>query len=227
MKSLEPNSPKAKQNLFEGSGAVVDNWMARPPLPEHFYLSDTVEIAKKLLGKALLVESSLGPVGVELVEVEVYLGSEDPASHAYRGLTKRNWPMFEKGGTCYVYLSYGLNYCMNISTCEKGRAEAILIRAGAPLFGEASMLKNRGLDLLSPNLLNGPGKLCQALGIDLSYNGLTYDQAGFKLVDSGKALTEGEIGMSPRVGITKAADEMLRFFVKGSPWLSRKKMGKS
>jgi DNA-3-methyladenine glycosylase len=154
---------------------------------------------------------------VELVEIEVYLGSRDPASHAYRGLTKRNWPMFESGGTCYVYLSYGLNFCMNVSTREKGCGEAILFRAAVPIFGEAALRERRGPRIAEKNLLNGPGKLCQALGIDLSYNGRKFNREDFKLVDLGRALPPRSIARSPRIGITKAADKLLRFYVKSSP----------
>ena len=157
-----------------------------PPLPKEFYLQDTVEVARQLLGKGLYVRQGKAKLLVEITEVEAYLGHRDPASHAYRGLTKRNWPMFEKGGTCYVYLSYGINYCMNVATQHEGMGEAILFRAAAPLLGIETLRKNRG----SPstphrNLLSGPGKLTQALGIDLRYNGLAFDRDDFKIVDLG------------------------------------------
>jgi DNA-3-methyladenine glycosylase len=196
-------------------------------LPKSFFLQDTVEVARQLLGKGLYLLSGDTPLLVEITEVEAYLGVRDPASHAYRGLKPRNWAMFERGGTCYVYLSYGINFCMNVSTQPKGIGEAILFRAGAPLLGIETMAKNRGLwregePVALRNLLSGPGKICQALGIDLGFNGRTFDKPSFKLVDLGNDLPSRAIDRTPRIGITKAKDELLRFSIKGSPWLSRK-----
>lgn len=216
MNSLEPNSQKA--NRF----SLLTDLESAAPLPYDFYLAKTPEVAKRLLGKGLFVKSKDGVIVVEIVETEAYLGSEDPASHAYRGPTKRSWPMFERGGTCYVYLSYGLNYCMNVTSREIGRGEAVLLRAAAPVWGDARMLRHRGMKAIEPRLLNGPGKMTQALGIDLAFNGLTYDLETFKLIDLGRQFKPSQIGRSTRIGITKAADELLRFYVKGSPWLSRK-----
>lgn len=181
-------------------------------------------MARQLLGKGLYVRKRGAAILVEIVEVEAYLGWRDPASHAYRGVTPRNRAMFESGGTCYVYLSYGVNYCMNVSTRAKGVGEAVLLRAAAPLEGIEAMRKNRG-GMKDRQLLNGPGKLCQALAIDLLYNGFTFDREDFKLVDLGRILPGKLIGVSPRIGISKAKDDELRFYVKGSPWLSRKEKG--
>ena len=195
------------------------------PLPAKFYLQDTASVARKLLGKGLYVATGPVPLLMEITEVEAYLGLHDPASHAFRGLTQRNWPMFERGGTCYVYLSYGINYCMNVATQPAGVGEAVLLRAGAPLLGVEAMAKNRGFDPRSVplrNLLSGPGKLCQALGIDLAFNGFTYDREDFKIVDLGKNPRSQNIGTSGRIGISKAKEEPLRFFIKASPWLSRR-----
>lgn len=197
-------------------------------LPKRFYLNSTTSVAKSLLGKGLLVENRLL---AEIVEVEAYLGKKDPASHSARGPTPRNQPMFEQGGICYVYLSYGINYCMNVVTGPEGLGEAVLIRAIRPLRGTNAMARSRGLapftgDLDNPlksiaNICNGPGKLTQALGIDLRYNGLQFGRTGLKLVDLGKTYTASQIGRSPRIGISQATDKLLRFYVKGSPWLSR------
>jgi DNA-3-methyladenine glycosylase len=195
------------------------------PLPPEFYLQKTEEVARQLLGKGLYVAKGSAPLLLEVTEVEAYLGARDPASHAYRGVTRRNWPMFERGGTCYVYLSYGINYCMNVATQGKGVGEAILFRAGTPLLGVEAMAENRGFSrnaIPMRNLLSGPGKFCQAMGVDLSFNGLTFDADDFKLVDLGKNPPSQNIGTSGRIGISKAKDEPLRFFIKSSPWLSRK-----
>lgn len=190
-----------------------------PPLPASFYLRDTITVARELLGKGLYVFKNDVPFLVEIVEVEAYLGSQDAASHAYRGITKRNWPMFELGGTCYVYLSYGINFCMNVATGPQGTGEAILFRAALPVIGKEGMQKLRGKAGQSFTLMNGPGKLTQALGIDLSYNGRLLNGEDFRLVDLGRA--PSEISDSPRIGISKATEERLRFFVAGSPWVSK------
>jgi len=199
------------------------------PLPAEFFLQETAEVAKTLLGKGLYVAHSGGPLLAQIVEVEAYLGRADPASHAYGGLSKRNWPMFDIGGTCYVYLSYGVNYCMNVVTEEKGRGEAVLLRAAAPICGISQMGKLRGIkkgELMRPaglkKLLSGPGKMTQALGIGLNYNGVKFNRGDFKLVDLQCPLSKNEIGASPRIGISKAKNRRLRFFIKSSPWLSRK-----
>src|SRR5262249_12525637 len=138
-----------------------------PPLSPGFFLRKTVRVAHELLGKGLFVRQRETTMLVEIVEVEAYLGGADPASHAYRGPTPRNRAMFERGGTCYVYLSYGINYCMNVATQGKGKGEAILFRAAAPLLGRDAMLKNRRVEndhggITDRILLSGPGKLCQA-----------------------------------------------------------------
>lgn len=160
----------------------------------------------------------------EIVETEAYLYRDDLACHASRGATPRNQPMFESGGTCYVYLIYGINLCMNVVTEAAGIGSAVLLRAVAPLLGESLMRKNRRLPAkYKPSLLTGgPGKLTQALGIDLSHNGLTFHQKNFKIVDLKRDLREEEIGVSPRIGITKSAELPLRFFIRESPWLSKR-----
>jgi DNA-3-methyladenine glycosylase len=208
--------------MANSSTRLLENYLQNKALPLEFFLRPTSIVARNLLGKGLYVVKEGKPTLIQLIEVEVYLGSRDPASHAYRGLTERNWPMFEAGGTCYVYLSYGLNYCMNVATREKGCGEAILFRAALPLFGHEVMRQRRGPKVSEPNLLNGPGKLCHALGIDLSYNGMRFDRDDFKLVDLGHKASSRLIGKSPRIGITKAADKLLRFYFRSSPGLSRK-----
>jgi DNA-3-methyladenine glycosylase len=124
--------------------------------------------------------------------------------------------MFEAGGTCYVYLSYGMHFCMNVSTGPKGVGEAILLRAGVTLVGLPQMLKNRGFKEATPvvlrSLLNGPGKLTQALGIDRKHNGERFDRSGLKLVDLGLRVPKRDIFKTPRIGITKAADLPYRFY---------------
>ncbi|MFM8268687.1 MAG: DNA-3-methyladenine glycosylase [Pseudomonadota bacterium] len=193
------------------------------PLPLKFYQRDTVTVAKDLLGKGLYISKNKQEFLCEIVEVEAYLGIGDEASHSFRGVTPRNRSMFESGGTAYVYLIYGFYYCINVATEKKGTGSAVLFRAGAPLCGQKEMQKNRKLTGASceKKLLSGPGKLTQALGIDRSFDGLKFNQPNFKIVDLGKVLSESEISYSPRIGISKAKDQHLRFFIKNSPWLSR------
>jgi DNA-3-methyladenine glycosylase len=211
MNSLEQNSPPAPERYAEAQA-----------LPRTFYHGKTLSIAKALLGKGLYVEQAGQPILAEITEVEAYLAEKDPASHAFRGLTKRNWPMFEAGGTCYVYLSYGLNFCMNVSTQEAGLAEAILFRAARPILGLDLIRSRRPRARNDYQLLSGPGRLCQGLGIDLKHNGWTFDRGDFKIVDLGQRVAPSAIGTSTRIGITKASDKPWRFFIKSSPWLSRK-----
>lgn len=198
---------------FPDESSLLD----RPPLPESFYLRPTLTVARELIGKGLVVGRSL----VEVVEVEAYLGEKDPASHAYRGLTKRNWAMFESGGTCYVYLSYGINHCMNVSTGAKGVGEAVLIRAARPILGLPQIKKRRLKIRTDHQLLNGPGKITLGLGVRPSFNGRMFFEADFKFVDLKGYLVPVPVATTPRIGITKAADKPWRFVAKDSAWLSR------
>lgn len=200
---------------------------ALPPLPLTFFRRSALELAPKLLGKGLVVGAGRQSLIVEIVEVEAYMGSADAASHSYSGPTKRNHSMFEGGGITYVYLSYGMHHCMNVVSGKPGVGEGVLLRAAAPLAGLPRMAANRGLALealsvsAARKILNGPGKLTQALGVGLTHDGLRLDQRDFKLVDWGQRYAAKDIGVSPRVGITKNADAPWRFFVKNSEWVSR------
>lgn len=197
-----------------------------PPLPQAFYLKSAPQVAKSLLGKGLFVSNNQKHFLCQIIETEAYLGSEDPASHAYKGLTPRNQSMFKLGGTCYVYLSYGLNFCMNVVTGPADKGSAVLLRAAIPLFGLGDMAKNRHIS--SPltaekvrNLLSGPGKLTQALGINKNFDGLSFDQTAFKIVDLNHNIPKQQIGLSPRIGISKAKEELLRFYIRKTDFLSR------
>ena len=191
------------------------------PLPRIFFQRQTLVVAKELLGKGLFIRHGNTPLLAEIVEVEAYLGKNDPASHSYRGITKRNWPMFEEGGMCYVYLSYGINFCMNVVTGKTGVGEAVLLRAAIPRSGEELMQERRGTEKPA-SWLSGPGKLTQALGIDLTHNGRWFDQDDFRLIDLGVRPKPSQIGQSPRIGISSGKDALFRFYIDGSPWLSRR-----
>jgi DNA-3-methyladenine glycosylase len=143
---------------------------------------------------------------VMLTEVEAYGGSDDAASHAYRGETARNRSMFASPGTLYVYRSYGVHWCANIAAGLAGTGRAVLLRGGRPLEGEAIMQQRRGrLD----QLVDGPGKLCQALGIDGSHDGTSVLNGPVRLLP--REIDQPSIVATPRIGISKAKDRLWRF----------------
>lgn len=165
------------------------------------------EAAPKLLGALLVSEVDGKPVRLRITEVEAYKGSDDPASHAYRGRTARNESMFRSPGTLYVYRSYGIHNCANTAAGPDGIGWGILLRGGQVVDGEGIVRMRRGR---SDNLTNGPGKVCQALGIDISHNGLD-------LLDTGSEVrlepgTPPDLVMAtPRIGVSQARDRAWRF----------------
>jgi len=153
--------------------------------------------APRLLGAILVSELGSAPVSVKLSEVEAYRGEDDPASHAFRGRTGRNGSMFERPGTLYVYRSYGVHWCANVSTGPEGTGWAILFRGGEVIDGLVAARARRGRDT---ELANGPGKLCQALGIDGSHDGVNLLDPGSLLrLQPGSA--PQMVMATPRVGI--------------------------
>ncbi|MDQ4068365.1 MAG: DNA-3-methyladenine glycosylase, partial [Actinomycetota bacterium] len=138
------------------------------PLPRRFFAADSRDVAPQLLNKLLARGRRVG----RIVEVEAYAGGADPASHAFRGRTARNATMFGPPGHLYVYLSYGMHYCANVVCGEDGEASAVLLRALTPVGGLEEMRAARGpAARLDRDLCSGPGKLCQALGLDRSFDG--------------------------------------------------------
>lgn len=156
-----------------------------------------------------------------IVETEAYLSDNDPACHASRGMTERNRTMFGPAGRAYVYLIYGIYYCLNVVTGPAGRGEAVLIRAVEPLEGIELMLERRGRDCPLTNLTSGPGKLCQAFGIDKSYDGHDLRKKPLCIAEN-PALEAPDITATPRIGINAARDKLLRFVIKGNKHLSRR-----
>lgn len=194
------------------------------PLPAGFFQRPANILAPDLLGKTLSV-SVQGKVSAGMiVEVEAYLGGDDPASHAFRGQTARNASMFAVGGTCYVYLSYGVHYCMNVVSGRAGTGEAVLIRAIQPTYGIETMCQRRSLrPEQQRQLANGPGKLTAALGLDLSFNGTCLRTGKALILDSGPTGdVQPQILTSPRIGISKGQDLPYRYYFAGSTWLSRR-----
>ncbi len=165
------------------------------------------EAAPKLLGAQLVSEVDQKTVRLRITEVEAYKGSEDPASHAYRGRTSRNESMFRSPGTLYVYRSYGIHNCANTAAGPEGVGWGILLRGGQIVEGEGIVRKRRGR---RDNLTNGPGKFSQALGIDISHNGLDLlDPSSEIRLEPG---TPAELVMAtPRIGISRARERAWRF----------------
>ena len=178
---------------------------------------DTAQLARFLIGKMLVRMLPEGVAGGRIVETEAY-GIGDPAGHAYRGMTPRNRALFLERGHAYVYLAYGSSFMLNVSSEASGVGAGVLIRAIGPTEGITIMKRNRGTERLR-DLARGPGRLSAALGIDRRLDGMDLCQAGpLWLGSDGQA--SGEIGQSKRIGITRAADSPLRFYVRGNGFVS-------
>lgn len=187
-------------------------------LQRTFYGRDPLVVAPDLLNKVLIHGGRAG----RIVEVEAYRGTDDPASHAFRGPTPRTAVMFGPAGHLYVYFSYGMHWCANAVTSERGVAGAVLLRALAPLAGQAEMRAARPRAPRDVDLTNGPAKLCQALGIDGTSDGvdLTAGSVGPRIVDDGTPPPAVPV-IDSRVGISVATDLPWRFLVPGDPYCSR------
>jgi len=193
-------------------------------LPRSFYLRPTLAVARELLGKRLVRRyRNTRLIGI-IVETEAYCAG-DPASHSFRGQTLRNEVMFWKGGHLYVYFTYGMHFCANVVTGERGIGEAVLIRAVEPVTGIATMKKNRSArprDPVSGNLTNGPAKFCQAFSIGRAQNGS--DLLGDRIyLTEGDEITRSHILSSGRIGIRSGLDKQWRFYLDGNPFVSRGK----
>jgi DNA-3-methyladenine glycosylase len=183
-----------------------------------------VEVARDLVG-ALLVADAGTPdeVRARIVEVEAYLGEDDPASHAFRGPTARASIMFGRPGRLYVYLSYGVHHCANVVCRPEGTAAAVLLRAAGAERGEAVVRARRGRAAASARLLSGPGNLCRGLAIGAGDNGADLCAAGRFHLEAAAAAPP--LSNGPRVGISRAADLPLRFWWSGHPAVSATRGG--
>jgi DNA-3-methyladenine glycosylase len=195
------------------------------PLPREFYNRDPREVSPELLGKILVRRAGRELIAARIVEVEAYLGKNDPAAHSAVGCTPRNAVMFGPPGFAYVYFIYGNHYCLNVSCQPEGTAGAILFRAAEPLLGVDAMGKARGVAIDAPrslrHLTSGPGRLAEALGITRSRdNGkdFTDRKSDLFIVDDGHGAPP--VMTTPRIGITKAADLPLRYLIAGNPFVS-------
>ncbi len=168
-----------------------------------------LEVAPRLLNAVLTHRD----VSVRITEVEAYDGPNDPGSHAFRGRTRRNEVMFGPPGFLYVYFTYGMHHCANIAVGPEGSPSAVLLRAGQVVDGVETARARRGSHL-DRDLARGPARLCQALALDLSHNGL--DLAGHLTLGTPPA----EVATGPRVGLRLAAERPWRFWVPGDPTVS-------
>ena len=190
---------------------------AATPLARSALPTDTAALARALIGKLLVRELPEGVASGRIVETEAYVVG-DAAGHAYRGMTPRTRSLFLERGHAYVYLAYGVSYMLNVSSEAPGTGAGVLIRALEPLEGISIMQRNRGVEGLR-DLTRGPGRLAAALRIDRGLDGLDLCREGPLWLAHGDR-APGEIAESVRIGISKAADRLLRFYVRGNPFVS-------
>jgi DNA-3-methyladenine glycosylase len=187
-------------------------------------------VARELLGKVLVRQNpELEPLTARIVEVEAYLGEQDPAAHAASGRTLRNAVIFGPPGHAYVYFIYGNHYCLNVSCEREGLAGCVLFRALEPLSGMEQMALSRRADIRSdkdlPKLTSGPGRLSEAFGITRSRdNGGDLTSAASSLWIGDDGFRPRRIAVTPRIGITKAADKSLRYLIAGNRFVSGPKV---
>jgi len=190
-------------------------------LPREFYTRATELVARDLLGAVLECRTRDGVTSGRIVETEAYLGEHDLACHAAAGRTARTDPLYGAPGIAYVYFIYGMYWCFNAVTRGEGEPSAVLVRALEPLAGIDVMRERRAVrSRRDTDLTNGPGKLCQALGIDARHNRSPL-QSPPLLIRRGVDVPREAVTVTPRVGISRSADWPLRWFVSDSPFVSR------
>ena len=199
------------------------------PLARAFFVRDPRRVARELLGKVLVRQSSGARLTARVVEVEAYLGEKDPAAHAASGRTLRNAVIFGPPGHAYVYFVYGNHYCLNVSCEPEGKAGCVLFRALEPISGIEEMARARGVTIRGSadlrKLTSGPGRLSEAFGITRDRdNGVDLTEAGTGLFLADDGFPAGRVRTTPRIGITKAADIALRYVLDGNPYISRPSM---
>jgi DNA-3-methyladenine glycosylase len=188
-------------------------------LPAKFYDRDTEQVARDLLGAVLRCTTLDGVASGRIVETEAYLGEHDLACHAAAGLTQRTRWLYGEPGTAYVYFIYGVHWCFNAVTRAVGSPSAVLVRALEPIDGIDLMRERRG-DVRDRDLTNGPGKLCEALGITGALNGLPLRKSTIEIL-RGDAVPDSNVAITPRIGITKSAEWPLRWYVADNPYVSK------
>jgi|SRR5688572_2816257 len=197
----------------------------RRKLRKEFFLHDTVSVSRALLGCVLWRRLDHGELlAARIVETEAYLGANDMASHARRGLrSARNESMYLEGGHAYVYFTYGMHWCLNVVTQEADLAEAVLLRAAEPLRGVELMRERRPKAKKDWELMNGPGKICMAMDIDRRMDGQSLRGDTLWLTERETEVDDDHIAVSPRVGIDNSGDAAawpLRFFIRNNRHVS-------
>jgi len=203
-------------------------------LTAEFFNRDPRRVARALLGKLLVRKTARRILAGRIVETEAYLGKDDPASHSFSGKTARNSVLFGPPGFAYVYFIYGNHYCLNVSCLPDGIAGGVLFRALEPVAGIEQMAEARGLELgIDVNLekistltkiSSGPGRMAEALDVTRERdNGKSFvsSRSDLRIVDDGYRVRR--VTVTPRIGIVKAAEQPLRYFVTGNPFVSGKK----
>jgi DNA-3-methyladenine glycosylase len=175
------------------------------------YSISALELAPLLLGKKLTHNTDSGKIELLITETECY-HQDDEASHTYKGENSRNYPMFLDGGHIYVYRSYGIHLCINISAGHKGIGEGVLIRSGIITSGLELAQKNRGKVLPTDVIAHGPGNLAKALGVSINDNGMKIGAGEYEIIN-GIAIKPEQIIITPRIGISKAKEKLWRFYL--------------
>jgi len=197
--------------------------MPFPPLSRSFFLQDVHTVARQLLGKRLISTSAEGRTSGVIVEVEAYRAADDPASHAFRGETRRNRSMFGPPGHAYVYAIHS-RWCMNVVTQPRGTADAVLIRALQPVEGKRLMAQRRGRSG-ELELTRGPGRLCQAMGIERAHDGTDLTSRRRLWLADDLWFDDDRVRISPRIGVTSAGELPWRYFVADMPHVSGSRRG--
>lgn len=200
------------------------------PLKRSFFSRDPRRVARELLGKVLVRQEDRARRCGRIVEVEAYLGTEDPAAHSAAGNTARTAVLFGPPGYAYVYFIYGNHYCLNVSCEPEGRAGGVLIRALEPICGIEEMAHARGVEIHGPKdlvkLTSGPGRLAEAFGVTRARdNGCDLTCAKGSLWIGEDGYCARGIRITPRIGITKAADKPLRYVLAGNAYVSGRRVG--
>jgi DNA-3-methyladenine glycosylase len=212
------SSPALRARTWSSGSGEIAAAVARSRVLDRAELPvDTAELARFLIGKTLVRVLAEGVAGGRIVETEAYTIG-DAAGHAYRGMTPRNRALFLERGHAYVYLAYGISFMLNVSSETSGVGAGVLIRAIEPTDGIAIMQRNRGTERVR-DLARGPGRLCVALGIDRRLDAIDLCRSGPLWLGSDDQAPD-EIGQSTRIGITRAADSPLRFYVRGNLFVS-------
>lgn len=204
-----------------------DPYRAPTPLDRGELVDDVLLAAVRLLGCTVEADTREGPVAVRLVEVEAYRGSDDPASHSFRGRTPRNGVMFGPAGHLYVYFVYGMHFCANISCLPDGEAGAVLLRAGEVVSDPAVAHVRRPTARRAVDLARGPARLASLLGLGREHDGIDVtDPASPVRLLAGRPVDPAVVRTGPRVGVAAAHERAWRFWIDGSPAVSAYRLGR-